>query len=141
MLILLYSFDLPCKTSSKPDHYSFGEYNSFFRSNRGTPFCTVKTSTSTNSTPFWGADHGYSVGRPQDATKVTIVGLYPAGGKIGGGSSPQTSIGTAGEKWSGNYSDYSFFFVAILKQRFTMPIFSDPASAKIPNGFGNQRIV
>ena len=124
------SFDLPCKTSSRPDQYNFAEYASFYRPNRFTPFCTTKISATLNSTPYWGADHGYAVGRPQDGAKVTIVGLYPAGGKFGGGSSPQTVNASAGEKGAGIMPMLLSSYVRFLKAEAYHTVFSDPTSAR-----------
>ncbi len=56
-------FTLPCLGESKPLHYAFND-----------PFCNIGNG-------YWGRDHGNNDGGPPDGGKVTVWGLYPAGGK------------------------------------------------------------
>lgn len=124
------TFELPCKTSIRPEQYNFAEYASLYKSDRLTPFCTTKKSANSTNTGFWGADHGYSSGRPNDGAKITIAGLYPAGGDLGGSSSPQNAGATAGEKGAGIMPIMLSSFVRFMKAEAYHAVFNDPAAAK-----------
>jgi hypothetical protein len=95
-----------------------------------TPFCTTKVLGNSSTTGFWGADHGYSSGRPNDGAKITIVGLYPAGGDIGSSSSPQNANATGGEKGAGIMPIVLSSYVRFLKAEAYHVVFNDPAMAK-----------
>ena len=125
------SFTLPGKFASRPDHYNDIRYASFYRPNRLTPFVYTRTSASLTASPFWGSDHGNNGGRPQDGDKITIVGVYPAGGKFGGGSSPQSDAGTTGEKGAGIMPIVMSSFTRFLKAEVYLTVFTDPVLAKV----------
>lgn len=125
------TFTLPGKFASRPDHYNDPKYTSFYRANRLTPYIFTRVSASSNTSAFWGSDHGNNAGRPQDGDKVTIVGVYPAGGKYGGGSSPQTDSGTAGEKGAGIMPIVMSSFTRFLKAEAYLTVFNDPILAKV----------
>ena len=72
-------FTLGCATQSPPSHYA------------GFSFCIARTDG------YWGRDHGDSDGIPPDGQKVTVVGVYPAGGKFDDDSFEKTAnLGTDG---------------------------------------------
>lgn len=129
------TFSLPCKVTSRPEHYNFSQYASFYKSDRLSPFCTTRILPSSAATPYWGSDHGNSSGRPQDADKVTLVGLYPAGGKFGGGTAAR-SFGTTGEKGAGIAPILLSSFVRFLKAEVQYTVFNNPAAAKIEMDLG-----
>ena len=56
-------FTMPCLGETKPIHYGFND-----------PFCNIGNG-------YWGRDHFDNAGGPPDGNKITVWGLYPAGGK------------------------------------------------------------
>ncbi|MCV6628812.1 MAG: SusD/RagB family nutrient-binding outer membrane lipoprotein [Flavobacteriaceae bacterium] len=75
-------FTLPCLAENKPAHYTFSDV-----------FCTVGDG-------YWGRDHMNDDGGPPDGNKITLWGLYPAGGKFDNNNgSPGTA--TDGAKGAG----------------------------------------
>lgn len=75
-------FTMPCLGKSKPTHYGFKD-----------PFCKIGEG-------YWGRDHGDNDGGPPDGNKITVWGLYPAGGKYDIGDAKQASQ-TDGAKGKG----------------------------------------
>lgn len=120
----------PNRFASRPDHYNDAKYASMYRFNRLAPFLYTRTSASSASSPFWGSDHGNNTGRPQDGDKVTVVGVYPAGGRYGNGTTVQSDAGTIGQKGAGIMPMVLSSYVRFLKAEVQLTIFSNPLSAK-----------
>jgi hypothetical protein len=59
--------DMRCTVEPAPNHYVEGNY----------VYCRI-----TNDTGYWGRDHGNDEGIPNDRSKRTASGLYPAGGRF-----------------------------------------------------------
>lgn len=59
--------DLRCTVEPAPNHYVAGNY----------VYCRID-----NDQGYWGRDHGNDEGIPNDRTKRTASGLYPAGGRF-----------------------------------------------------------
>ncbi|RDI58434.1 SusD/RagB family nutrient-binding outer membrane lipoprotein [Flavobacterium glaciei] len=59
--------DLRCSVEPAPAHYDAG----------GHVYCRIDADQG-----YWGRDHGNDEGIPNDRTKRTAVGVYPAGGKF-----------------------------------------------------------
>ena len=68
-------FTLPCLAEPKPLHYSFSD-----------PFCNIGDG-------YWGRDHMNNDGGPPDSDKITVWGLYPAGGKYDNDEGTPAAIG------------------------------------------------
>ena len=120
----------PNRFASRPDHYNDAKYASMYRFNRLAPFLYTRTSASSASSPFWGSDHGNNTGRPQDGDKVTVVGVYPAGGRYGNGNTVQSDAGTIGQKGAGIMPIVLSSYVRFLKAEVQLTIFSNPLLAK-----------
>ncbi len=74
-------FTMPCLGETKPNHYAFND-----------PFCNIGDG-------YWGRDHFDNAGGPPDGNRITVWGLYPAGGKYdtGAGGSVGATDGAKGE--------------------------------------------
>jgi hypothetical protein len=81
-------FTLGCAFQTAPSHYGGAQYASFYQPAVLTPFCVTLTSG------YWGRDHGDATGLPPDNAKRTVVGVYPAGGKLD--ENAQASVQTNG---------------------------------------------
>ena len=124
------TFELPSKFSARPDHFSGNKYASLYQTSRLAPFVYVKT-VSPAASPYWGNDHGNNAGRPQDADKITLVGVYPAGGKIGGSSSTaQTVSATAGQQGAGIMPIVLSSYISFMKAEVNLTVFGNSAAAK-----------
>ncbi|MFT3793851.1 SusD/RagB family nutrient-binding outer membrane lipoprotein [Flavobacterium sp.] len=77
---------VPCKSLSRPAHYSQDQYSSFYNLGVRAAYCTSVPrvdDSQTNGRSLLGRDHGDASGIPLDDDLRTIVGVYPAGGLIG----------------------------------------------------------
>ena len=120
----------PNKFTPRPDHFNDAEYASFYRQNRLSPFVYVRLSTSVLTSQWFGSDHGNDSGRPQDGDKITVIGVYPAGGKYGAGAAAQTAAGTLGQKGAGLMPIVMSSFVRFLKAEANLTVLSNPVAAK-----------
>lgn len=73
---------VPCRTLGRPSYYLNDEYASFYDSAIRAPYCI--SDFNQIGSAYLGRDHGDASGIPLDDDLRTVVGVYPAGGELGG---------------------------------------------------------
>ncbi len=122
------------KLSPRPEHFDTSKYSSFFNPARLSPFVLINPTllpSGDKTMPYFGSDHGASGGRPQDATFVTLMGVYPGGGKFGSPVSSQSVSGSAGQQGAGIMPIIMSSYVSFLKAEVYLTISNDSNNAKI----------
>jgi hypothetical protein len=90
---------------------------------------------------YWARDHADNTGLPADATRRSVVGLYPAGGRFDASNSQAANTGTALNNAKGagilNILDYSFVQFMAAELALTEPGVTGDAAALLTSAVTN----
>jgi hypothetical protein len=78
--------DIRCSVEPAPTHYITGNH----------VYCRIA-----NNQGYWGRDHGNDEGTPNDRSKRTAAGVYPAGGRFDGNNFAAIASQTVGGQGAG----------------------------------------